>query len=327
MSTACTVQFFCVTCGDGREMSAEEREDGLLDLVCGACGEHYSNIPREAVERFEAASSSPSEEAEPSGGGDEAATPRALRQKIEGETSEGTDQPAEEAPPEPRPRHAVEKARRIAERHRLPFLLALQVAEGRLSLAQAQAKARNAAAGSSAAPRAGFDRRAAWLAVAASGLALLLLLLTPRRAGEETAPGEEAPPPAAAAAPRERPAPRPPARPLPPKALVELQRTAGGELAGITAPTPEAVLETFCRRASYRCLEPVGIGPTLPMRSRTRLGLYISRRADPPFRAIRIVYRPEEHGWRAGDGKSPIPSVPAPDYPDGVVIHPVRGGS
>jgi len=62
------------------------------------------------------------------------------------------------------------------------------------------------------------------------------------------------------------------------------------------------------------------------MRSHLRYGLYLAPSGEKPFRAIQIARERDTGRWRAGDGRSPIPTRPAPEYPDGVVIHPVSAG-
>ncbi|HXU13075.1 MAG TPA: hypothetical protein VN898_14060, partial [Candidatus Binatia bacterium] len=90
-------------------------------------------------------------------------------------------------------------------------------------------------------------------------------------------------------------------------------------------PDPRSVLVAFCRsgrQSGQR--EPIEISPTVPPDAASRWGMFRSLGAlYTPVRAILIRRDARTGRWSAGDGRSPITTVPAPELPPGTRTVPI----
>jgi len=234
------------------------------------------------------------------------------------------------------PQQAVERgdrralALRLSQRHRLPMELALRVADNRITVPKAlQHKA--AIESRTPPPPQTSVSHGVWNLMVYSVGALILAALGVHihdvwgdyyaRQGEPSLIAS------AAASPR-HPVTEPagePALPEAPPALTVPRTDATGQLIEVLGPDPRSVLVAFCRsgrQSGQR--EPIEISPTVPPDAASRWGMFRSLGAlDTPVRAILIRRDARTGRWSAGDGRSPITTVPAPELPPGTRTVPI----
>jgi len=234
------------------------------------------------------------------------------------------------------PQQAIERgdrralALRLSQRHRLPMELALRVADNRITVPKAlQHKA--AIESRTPPPPQTSVSHGVWNLMVYSVGALILAALGVHihdvwgdyyaRQGEPSLIAS------AAASPR-HPATAPaaePALPEAPPALTVPRTDATGQLIEVLGPDPRSVLVAFCRsgrQSGQR--EPMEISPTVPPDAASRWGMFRSLGAlDTPVRAILIRRDARTGRWSAGDGRSPITTVPAPELPPGTRTVPI----
>lgn len=234
------------------------------------------------------------------------------------------------------PQQAVERgdrralALRLSQRHRLPMELALRVADNRMTVPKAlQHKA--AIESRTPPPPQTSVSHGVWNLMVYSVGALILAALGVHihdvwgdyyaRQGEPSLIAS------AAASPR-HPVTAPaaePALPEAPPALTVPRTDATGQLIEVLGPDPKSVLVAFCRsgrQSGQR--EPIEISPTVPPDAASRWGMFRSLGAlDTPVRAILIRRDARTGRWSAGDGRSPITTVPAPELPPGTRTVPI----
>ena len=234
------------------------------------------------------------------------------------------------------PQQAVERgdrralALRLSQRHRLPMELALRVADNRITVPKAlQHKA--AIESQTPPPPQTSVSHGVWNLMVYSVGALILAALGVHihdvwgdyyaRQGEPSLIAS------AAASPR-HPVTAPaaePALPEAPPALTVPRTDATGQLIEVLGPDPRSVLVAFCRsgrQSGQR--EPIEISPTVPPDAASRWGMFRSLGAlDTPVRAILIRRDARTGRWSAGDGRSPITTVPAPELPPGTRTVPI----
>ena len=89
-----------------------------------------------------------------------------------------------------------------------------------------------------------------------------------------------------------------------------------GRPVGIEGPDPTSVLIAFCESGPSEIkLEPIEITSTVPAFREARLGLFRSYAELAALHAIRIRKDGRTNRWVAGDGRSPIRVIPAPELP------------
>jgi hypothetical protein len=215
-------------------------------------------------------------------------------------------------------------ALRLAHRHRLPTMLALKVADNRMTVRQAVAQKLVLESREPPRPQTSVSH-GVWNFMVYSVGAMILAGLgahvyhvwgdfLAERAAAALSPRM------AAAAPRPRPEPPPAAVPAPPPPLTVPRTDATGQLVEIIGPDPKSVLLAFCstgRQAGRR--EPVGIAATLPPGAAARLGVYRNlEQPATPLRAVRMRRDPGSGRWVAGDGRTPITTEALDGLPDGI---------
>jgi hypothetical protein len=211
-------------------------------------------------------------------------------------------------------RHAA--ATRLAQRHRLPLKLALQVADNRITIKQAlDLKAeleRRAIQQPQTSASQGVLRFVVLgmgaLILAGVGLHLLLQWFEgPDRDGSSQGV-------AVAAVRSSRPPIQIQATAPPPPPLTVPKTDSTGQVIEVVGPDPKSVLVSFCvtgTRADRR--EAVTVVDAVPPSLSVRLGIFRNLdRPDAPLRAIRIREDPTTNRWVAGDGRNPVPTEAAP---------------
>ena len=294
---------------------------------------------RDAMAEEEPAGALPVEESSPTAPTVRSAGPAAGARPSPGESETSYDPGFAAAVREGRltPQQAVERgdrralAMRLSQRHRLPMELALRVADNRITVQKAlQHKA--AIESRTPPPPQTSVSHGVWNFMVYTVGALILVALgahifdvwgdyRDRQGGASLiatpAAASSRHPGAATAA--------EPAAPEPPPALTVPRTDATGQLIEVLGPDPKSVLLAFCRsgrQSGQR--EPIEISATVPPDDAARWGMFRSLGAlDTPVRAILIRRDARTGRWSAGDGRSPITTVPAPDLPPGTRTVPV----
>ena len=235
------------------------------------------------------------------------------------------------------PQQAVERgdrralAMRLSQRHRLPMELALRVADNRITVQKALQHKAAIESRTPPPPQTSVSHGVWNFTVYTVGTLILVALgahiydvwgdYRERQGGASLIAT-----PAAASS--RHPVPVPAAEPPPvepPPALTVPRTDATGQLIEVLGPDPKSVLVAFCRsgrQSGQR--EPIEIGPTVPPDSAARWGMFRSLGAlDTPVRAILIRRDARTGRWSAGDGRSPITTIPAPELPPGTHTVPV----
>ena len=225
---------------------------------------------------------------------------------------------------------------RLAQRHRLPSQLAVQVAENRITVHQALQ--RKAATEAQEVPRPQTSiSHGVWNFTIAT-LGCLILLGAGARAWQEweeylTTKADAAQRPAlvlpsAPVAPAEAPQGGSHAAPSTPSLTLPVT-DAAGQLIMVTGPDPRSVLVAFCNtghNAGRR--QAFAIGPSSPPSGTARVGLFRNlEQPNAPMRAIRIRRDTRSGRWMAGDGHQPIQTEPSPDLSTGARLIPVTAGA
>jgi len=217
---------------------------------------------------------------------------------------------------------------RLAQRHRLPSHLALQVADNRITVRQALALKVDEENKEVPRPQTSVSH-GVWNFMVYSIGALILCGLGVHIYhvwGEYLAlRGAKGFATEANAAVRPQPATPPVISPAPPPAMTASKSDAVGQVTEITGPDPRSVLISFCetgRQSGRR--EPVEIAPVVPPHLALRLGIFRSLdQPGAPSRAIRIREDSQTGRWVAGDGRGPIQTEVPPAQPPGTQTIPV----
>jgi hypothetical protein len=235
------------------------------------------------------------------------------------------------------PQQALERgdrrslAQRLSQRHRLPMELALRVADNRITVQKALLH--KAAIESRVPPPAQTSvSHGVWNfmiftigALILAGLGVHIYDVWGDYLTQQGGTSLIATPASASA---RQPAPAPvqdSMPPEPPPALTVPRTDATGQLIEVLGPDPRSVLVAFCRsgrQSGQR--EPMEISPTVPADAAARWGVFRNLgQLDSPVRAILIRKDARTGRWSAGDGRSPITTVPAPELPPGTRTVPI----
>ena len=225
------------------------------------------------------------------------------------------------------PRQAAERgerrplATRVAQRHRLPLDLALQVADNRITVYQALTQ--KAAREIHTDPNAPIGGAQRLRNVMLYGVATMIVfglgvhILGVWEEYREMRGAAAATPRIAAAAPFFSTQEQKEAAAVAPPPLTVPQTDSTGQLVGVEGPDPRSVLIAFCstgRHGQHR--SPIEIMPAVPPNPYVRFGIFRNPdQPDAPPRAIRIRKDRESGRWIAGDGRHPVSTDPAPAHP------------
>jgi hypothetical protein len=222
-----------------------------------------------------------------------------------------------------------ELAERLSRRHGIPIEVALQVADNRIRLSQAQAFAKSRRRDPVELPKkkparqAGFRGSRVWLVGAVLGVAGAAGLILSGVETPLTPAGRQRPGPLTQAVeptldPLPQTAPDAPGAPD-----VTVQRDALGNPTRISGRDPKSVLLAYCTAEPY--YEPVGLLPHRSARPNLRLAVIRDTGdAGGSLRIVRVNRERDGRGWFAGDGREPIPVRDAPGDLDASSIRPIH---